>query len=181
MVAYSTQALSIVLNDIPAITGRPTFKALCDLMRMLLPLLRTIQHPDHPKEVMAGIMMETAAYTIVSARPWVVPDRVGEVFTIPSWCMRETDMRAEEGKWAAKKDRKLNFDNLITCLRKMFHRVIDPTYHTGGTTMGRGGFGLRSPIEILRCLQARYGTPTPQEETDATERVVAPMNPDDPP
>ena len=80
---------------------------------------------------MAGIMMETAAYAIVSARPWVVPDRVGEVFTIPSWCMRETDMRTEEGKWTAKKDREINFDNLITCLRQMFHRIIDPTYHTG--------------------------------------------------
>lgn len=181
MVAYSILALNTVLNDIPAITGRPTFKALWDLMRQLLPLLRTIQHPDHPEEGMAGIMMETAAYAIVSARPWVVPDRVGEVFTIPSWCMRETDMRTEEGKWTAKKDREINFDNLITCLRQMFHRVIDPTYHTGGTTMGRGGFGLRSPIEILRYLQARYGTPTPQEEQDATERFATPMNPDDPP
>jgi len=48
MVAYSVLALNTVLNDIPAITGRPTFKALWDLMRMLLPLLRTIQHPDYP-------------------------------------------------------------------------------------------------------------------------------------
>ena len=136
MVACSILALNTALNDIPAITGRPTFKALWDLTRQLLPLLRTIQHPDHPEEGMAGTMMETAAYVIVSARPWVVPDRVGEVFTIPSWCMRETDMRTEEGKWTAKKDRKINFDNLITCLRQMFHRVIDPTYHTGGTNMG---------------------------------------------
>jgi hypothetical protein len=61
MVAYSVLALNTVLNDIPAITGRPTFKALWDLMRMLLPLLRTIQHPDHPEEGMAGIMIEAAA------------------------------------------------------------------------------------------------------------------------
>ena len=103
MVSYSVQVLSAVLNDLPAITGRLTFKALWDLMRMLLPLLRTIKHPDHPEESMAGIMMETAAYAIVSAQPWVEPDRVGEVFTIPSWCLRETDQRMEERKWTAKK------------------------------------------------------------------------------
>jgi hypothetical protein len=111
----------------------------------------------------------------------VEPVPMGEVFVTPSWCVREGDQRTEERKWTAKKDRELNFDNLITCLRQMFHRIIDPTYHTGGTTMGRGGFGLQSPIEILRCLQARYGTPTPQEEKDATDRFATPMNPDDPP
>ena len=37
MAAYSILALNTVLDDIPAITGRPTFKALWDLMRMLLP------------------------------------------------------------------------------------------------------------------------------------------------
>ena len=65
-------------------------------MRLLLPILQTIQHPDLPDEGMAGIMMEAAAYTLVSARPWLVPDRVGEVFTISRWCIHETDQRAEE-------------------------------------------------------------------------------------
>ena len=65
---------------------------------MLLPLLHTIHHPDHLEEGMVGIMMETAAYAILSARLWVEPDRMGEVFTIPSWCLRETDQRTEERK-----------------------------------------------------------------------------------
>ena len=131
-------------------------------MRMLLPLLRTIQYPDHPEEGMAGIMTETAVYALVSAWPWVEPDRVGEVFTVPRWAIHETDQRTEERKWTAKKQGELNFDNLITCLCQMFHRIIDPSFHTVGTTVGigRGGFGLRSPLEILRCLQARYGTPS---------------------
>ena len=77
MVAYSIEALSAILNKVPSINGRPTFKALWDLMRLLLPILQTIQHPDHPDEGMAGIMMEAAAYALVSARPWLVPDRVG--------------------------------------------------------------------------------------------------------
>ena len=142
MVAYGIQALLAILNDIPSIKGSPTFKALWDLMRMLLPLLRTIQHPDHLDECMAGIMMETVAYALVSARPWVEPDRVGEVFSIPRWCIHETDQRTEERKWTAKKQREVNFDNLTTCLHHMFHRITETNFHTGGTTMGRGGFRL---------------------------------------
>ena len=43
-------------------------------MQVLLPLLCTIQHPDHPDEGMAGMMMEAAAFALVSARHWLVPD-----------------------------------------------------------------------------------------------------------
>ena len=83
MVAFSIEALSAILNEEPSINGRPTFKALWDSMRFLLPILQRIHHPDHPDEGMEGIIMEAAAYALVSARPWPVPDRVGEVFTIP--------------------------------------------------------------------------------------------------
>ena len=176
MVAYSITALSAVLNDIPAITGRPTFKALWDMKRMLLPLLCTIQHPDHPQEGMAGMMMETVEYALVSAQPWVEPDREGRVFTIPRWCIHHTDQMTEKEKWTAKKQREENFDNLVTCLGQMFHRIIDPSFHTGGTTMGREEFRLRSPLEILRCLKASYRTPSPQEEEDATMRFADPMD-----
>ena len=83
MVAYRIGALSAILNEVPSINERPTFKALWVLMRLLLPILQTIQHPDHPDEGMVGIMMEAATYALVSTRPWLVPDRVREVFTIP--------------------------------------------------------------------------------------------------
>ena len=181
MVAYSIQAILAILNDLPSINGRPTFKALWDMMRMLLPLLHTIQHPDHLDEGMAGIMIEAAVYALVSARPWLEPDRVGEVFTIPRWCIHETDQQMDERKWTAKKQREVNFDNLVTCLRQMFHRIIEANFHTGGTTIGRGGFGLQSPLEILRRLQINFGTPSEQEEEEAAVRFTLPMDRDDPP
>ena len=84
---------------------------------------------------MAGIMMEAAAYALMSARPWLVPDRVGEIFTIPRWCIHETDQRMEERKWTAKKQRELNYDNLTTCLCRMFDRIIETNFHAGGTIM----------------------------------------------
>ena len=84
-------------------------------MMMLLPLIRTIQYPDHPDKGMAGIMMETA-YALVSVRPWLVPDRMGEVFVILRWCIYELDQQTEERKWTAKKQCEVNFDNLVTCL-----------------------------------------------------------------
>ena len=65
---------------------------------------------------MAGMMMEAAAYALVSTRPWLVPDRMGEVFMIPRWCITEIDQRAEERKWIAKKERETNYNNLATCL-----------------------------------------------------------------
>ena len=117
---------------------------------------------------MAGIMMEAAAYALVSARPWLVTDCVGEVFTIPCWCIHGTDQRTEERKWIGKKQRKINYNNLGTCLCRMFDRIIETNFHAGGTTMGRGGFGSQSPLEILRRLQANYGMPSAQEEEDAT-------------
>ena len=181
MVAYSIEALSAILNKVPSINGRPTFKALWDLMRLLLPILRTIQYLDHPDEGMTGIMMEAAAYALVSTRPWLVPYRVGEVFTIPCWCIHEVDQRTEERKWTAKKQREVNYDNLATCLHRMFDRISETNFHPGGTTMGRGGFGSRSPLDILRCLQANYGTPSAQEEEDATARFGLHMDRDDPP
>ena len=98
MVAYSMQALSAILNEVPAINEHPTFKALWDLMKILLPLLRTIHNPDHPDEVMVRIMMEVAAYALVSTWPWLVPDHVGEVFRITCWCIQETDQQTEERK-----------------------------------------------------------------------------------
>ena len=36
-------------------------------------------------------------------------------------------------------------------------------------------------MEILWCLQANYGTPSTQEEEDATARFGLPMDQDDPP
>ena len=87
-------------------------------------------------------MMEAAAYALVSARPWLVMDRVGEVFTIPHWFIHETDQQTEERKWTAKKQRKINFDNLMSCLRQISDRIIEPNFYMGGTTMGRGRFGL---------------------------------------
>ena len=56
----------------------------------------------------------------------------------------------------------------------MFDQVIKTNFHAGGTTMGRGGFGSRSPLEILWCLQANYGTPSAQEEENATVRFGFP-------
>ena len=63
----------------------------------------------------------------------------------------------------------------------MFYRIIELNFHTGGTTMGRGGLGLRSPLEILRCLQSNFGTPSEQEEEDATVGFALPMDQDDTP
>ena len=83
MVAHTLEALSSIFVEIPIIRGRPTFKALWDVVRALLLMLHKIKHPDHPVEEMTGMMMEAAAYTLVSVRPWLVPDPMGEVFTIP--------------------------------------------------------------------------------------------------
>ena len=46
--------------------------------------------------------------------------------------------------------------------------------------MGRGGFGLLVGLEILECLQVRYGIPSTKEEDDASIRFNLPMNRDDP-
>ena len=42
-----------------------------------------IKNPDNPIEGMTGMMMKAAAYTLVSAGPWLVPDHMGEIFSIP--------------------------------------------------------------------------------------------------
>ena len=102
MVAYTIEALSAILSEVPAITGRPTFKALWDAIRILLPLLHKIKHPDHPVEGIAEMMMEVDAYALVSAMQWLVTDCVGEVFMIPHLCINETDQRTEERKWTGK-------------------------------------------------------------------------------
>ena len=41
------------------------------------PNTTNVQHPYHPDEGMVGTMMEVAAYVLVPARPWLVPDRMG--------------------------------------------------------------------------------------------------------
>ena len=143
MVAYSIEALSAILNKVPSINGCPTFKILWDLMRLLLPILQTIQHPDHPDKGMAGIMMEAATYALVSARPWLVPDCVGEVFTTPRWCIHETDQRIEERKWTVKKQREVNYDNLTTCLRRMFDRIIKTNFHAEKNYYGKRRIWIR--------------------------------------
>ena len=97
MVAYSIEVLSAILNEVPSINGRPTFKALWDLMRLFPPVLQTIQHSDHPDEGMAGIMIEAAAYSLVSARPWLVLDRVGgSLRSRAGVSMRQTRGRRKE-------------------------------------------------------------------------------------
>ena len=125
--------------------------------------------------------MKAATYALMLTRPWLVPDPMGVVFRIPRWCIHKTDQRTEERKWTAKKQHRINFDNLVTFLCQMFDRIIKPNFYTGGTTMGRGGFGLRYPIEILRCLQTNFGTPSAQEEEDATVWFTLPMDQYDPP
>ena len=64
----------------------------------------------------------------------------------------------------SEKGQEKNFDNLATCLGTMWERIIEPNFHTGGTTVGQGGFGLRTPIEILRFLQRNFGMLSAQEE-----------------
>ena len=53
-------------------------------------------------------------------------------------------------------------------------------FHTGGNTLGRGGFGDLKPLDILNRMQARYGIPSAQEEDDATVRFDLPIIRDDP-
>ena len=62
-----------------------------------------IKHPDHLIEGMAE-MMKAAAYVLVSARPWLVPDHMGGVFSVPRWAITDTDQQTEEHKWTAKKE-----------------------------------------------------------------------------
>ena len=85
MVAYTIQALSVILSlsKVPSIQGQLTFKPLWDVVHALLLMLQKIKHLDHLGEGTAGMMMEAAAYALVSIRPWLVPDRMGEVLTIP--------------------------------------------------------------------------------------------------
>jgi hypothetical protein len=64
MVAYTIEALSAVLSKVPSINGCPTFKDLWDVIRVLLPILRKIKHPDHAVKGMAGMMIEASAYAL---------------------------------------------------------------------------------------------------------------------
>ena len=168
MVAYTIQALLVILVEVPYIQGLPTFKALWDVIRALLPIIHKIKHPDNPVEGMVGMTIEAATYVLVSIRPWLVPDHMGEVFTIPRCCVTETDQQTEERNFTAKTKCKTNYDNLATFLGTMWERVIKPNFHTGGSTMGRGEFRLRTLLEIFRCLQRNFGMPGAQEQDDAT-------------
>ena len=107
MVAYTIQALLVILVEVPYIQGLPTFKALWDVIRALLPIIHKIKHPDNPVEGMVGMTIEAATYVLVSIRPWLVPDHMGEVFSIPRWMITDTDQRMEERKWTAKKSARL--------------------------------------------------------------------------
>ena len=49
----------------------------------------------------------------------------------------------------------------------MWTLVIPQAFHTGVSTMGRGGFGDLTPLDILGCMQVQYGVPSAQEEEDA--------------
>ena len=136
MVAYTIEALSVILVEVPIIQGWPIFKALWDVVRVLIPLLRQIKHPDHPVEGLAGMKMEAGAYVLVSLRPWLVPDRMTKVFHVPRWCISGTDQRTEEQKWIVKNKCKTNYDNLATCLGTIWERIIELNFHTSGTTIG---------------------------------------------
>ena len=46
-------------------------------------MIHTLKQLDHSVEGVTGMMLEAAAYELVSIRPWIVPDRMREVFTIP--------------------------------------------------------------------------------------------------
>ena len=98
MVTYSAEALLDILGTISAINGRPTFKGLWDMVGVLLPKLRTIKHPNHPTEGMTGMMMTPATFVLVSTMLWQLPERVGEVFSVPRWAIPDTDQQTEERK-----------------------------------------------------------------------------------
>ena len=85
--------------------------------------------------------MEATAYAFVSVRLWLVPDRSGEVFTIPRWCITEIDQRTEEYKWTAKKEQETNYDNLDTCLVRIRERIIEKTSTPEELPWEEGGFG----------------------------------------
>ena len=91
MVTYSTETLLAILQTVATIKGHPTFKALWDTVGILLPKLPKIKYPDHPFECMAGMIMKTVAFALVSTRLWQVPERVGEVFHVPRWVITDTD------------------------------------------------------------------------------------------
>ena len=69
MVAYNTEVLTAILETALAINVHLTFKGLWDAVVVLLPKLRKIKHPGHLIEGMAGIMMKSAAFALVSIRP----------------------------------------------------------------------------------------------------------------
>ena len=77
MVAYTIEALSSILIEVPSIKGRATFKALWDVVRVIIPILRKIKHPDHPVEGMTGMMIEATAYALMYVRPLLVLDCLG--------------------------------------------------------------------------------------------------------
>ena len=54
--------------------------------------------------------------------------------------------------------------------------VILQVYHTGGTDMGRGGFGTLTPTQIYDTMQERYGVPGVQEEGDVLGQPDIPIN-----
>ena len=87
MVTYSIEALSTILSNVPAINGHSTFKALWGVVRVLLPILCRIKHPNHAVEGMAGMMMEAADYVLVYAKPWLVPEGVwGSLYSLTLVC-----------------------------------------------------------------------------------------------
>ena len=81
----------------------------------------------------------------------------------------------------SKKEQETKYDNLDMCLIAMEERIIEKEFHTGGIiTMGRVGFGLLMGLDILDCIQRRYGIPSTQEEDDVFARFDIPMNRNDP-
>ena len=125
--------------------------------------------------------MKPKAFAHISNTLWAIPDQVGKFSVVSRSAITDTDQQTKERKWIAKKTRENNNNNLDTFLVMVWTHVIPQAFYIGGNTMGRGGFGELTPIEILGHMQARYGIPGAQEEEDALRCLKFSMNHDDPP
>jgi hypothetical protein len=179
MVTYTVETVTVILNLIRPIQGRPTFRGLWHLSQALSECLGKLGHPIHPEFGFAGYMMTPEAYALYSQTEWRNPPDVGEYFQVPTTAITETEQKSEENRWKANKNLRDNFKNIRTALVLLFERIIDEAYHSGGTQvagLGRRGFGNDEPPDIIERLKRLYGKPSLQELDQALLRLNDPMD-----